>query len=60
VSSLTSSCRRLGADPRVHLAQFLLNLTAIGNGCEKFAQWLPDLWKRLGVELERIVESGDA
>lgn len=44
ISSLTSTCRRHGADPQLYLTQLLANLPSWPVG--DLDHWLPDVWQR--------------
>jgi hypothetical protein len=43
LSSLTSTCRRHGADPQRYLTQLLANLPE--TPLSQLDRWLPDQWK---------------
>jgi hypothetical protein len=43
LASVTSTCRRLDADPQLYLTQLLINLPVMRN-CD-LPCWLPDRWK---------------
>ena len=44
LSSITSTCRRLGINPQLYLTQLLVNLPSLP--MSQVEQWLPDAWQK--------------
>jgi hypothetical protein len=44
LSSLTSTCRRLGIDSQLYLTQLITNMPVIKQS--ELHLWLPDIWKQ--------------